>query len=126
MVAQSLSETRLQDGLAQLLIRNGLIPKEGAKLLAESLGQFGSPEVPEIATLQRTETPVLLAVPQEPAIDFVLDLDYFTIAPYPARRGDDIAEVLREFSDGITSFFHWAITESYYNWLEPRPRHEVT
>lgn len=53
---------------------------------------------------------------------FVLDLDYFTQQPYGVDGGEALIELLRYFSEGITSFFHWAITDSYKARLDPLPR----
>jgi uncharacterized protein (TIGR04255 family) len=53
---------------------------------------------------------------------FALDLDYFTGRPYPVAGADSVIELLRHFSVGITSFFHWAVTADYLQTLGPRPR----
>ncbi|HUY86367.1 MAG TPA: TIGR04255 family protein [Acidimicrobiales bacterium] len=121
-VVQSLSETRLQEGLAQLTIRHGLIPKAGAELLASSVDEIRRRDASAISVPPIAEVSAHTVAETQDATDFVLDLDYGTIAPYPARGGQDMAEVLKEFSDGITSFFHWAITPEYFEWLSPEPR----
>ena len=53
---------------------------------------------------------------------YVLDMDYFTERPYPVGPGEDIVSLLRYFSEGMTSFFHWATTQDYRSSLRPRPR----
>lgn len=55
-------------------------------------------------------------------MNFVLDLDYFTEQPYKVDGGDQLAGLLRYFSDGMTSFFHWAVKDEYKATLGPRPR----
>jgi uncharacterized protein (TIGR04255 family) len=121
LLAQSMSELLLQDGLAQLLVRYGFISKEAADVLADS-ADLTKGTGPQVMNVPVSDPSGLNRIPTEAATQFVIDLDYSTIAPYPARGGDDMAEVLKEFSDGMTSFFHWAITPTYYEWLEPEPR----
>jgi uncharacterized protein (TIGR04255 family) len=55
-------------------------------------------------------------------MNFVLDLDYFTEQPYKVDGGEQLAGLLRYFSDGMTSFFHWAVEDEYKATLGPRPR----
>jgi uncharacterized protein (TIGR04255 family) len=52
---------------------------------------------------------------------FILDTDYFTTRPY-GIEANSITELLRYFSDGMTSFFHWALTDDFKTRLEPIPR----
>ncbi len=56
---------------------------------------------------------------------FVMDLDYFTERPYQIGGDRALAELLKYFSDGITSFFHWALLDSYKTTLSPRVRQKV-
>lgn len=56
---------------------------------------------------------------------YVLDIDYFTEHPYEIDGREDFLSLLRHFSEGITSFFHWAMDDGYKNSLGPRPRGEV-
>jgi uncharacterized protein (TIGR04255 family) len=53
---------------------------------------------------------------------FLIDLDYSTTWPYTVGAGSDMVLLLREFSDGMTSFFHWAIDPAYVQQLSPIPR----
>jgi len=53
---------------------------------------------------------------------FLLDCDCFTERPYPIDGRDTLIGLLRHFSDGITSFFHWSIQDAYKRQLGPRPR----
>lgn len=55
---------------------------------------------------------------------FVLDLDYSTEQPYTVDGDRGLLDLLRYFSDGMTSFFHWSITEEYKKRLEPSARSE--
>lgn len=56
---------------------------------------------------------------QEPA--FLLDCDYFTHRPYSVEDGA-LVDLLRDFSTGITNFFHWALEESFKSTLGPKRR----
>jgi uncharacterized protein (TIGR04255 family) len=53
---------------------------------------------------------------------YVLDMDYFTERPYQVGGDDSLTDLLRYFSDGMTSFFHWALLDSYKERLRPHPR----
>jgi uncharacterized protein (TIGR04255 family) len=55
-------------------------------------------------------------------LGFILDLDYFTERPFQVDGGDSLTTTLRHFSDGMTSFFEWAILEKHKLTFEPRPR----
>lgn len=55
-------------------------------------------------------------------LGFVLDLDYFTERPFQVDGGDALTTTLRHFSDGMTSFFEWAIVDEYKLSFQPRPR----
>lgn len=55
-------------------------------------------------------------------LGFVLDMDYFTDRPFEVQGGGDLTESLRQFSDSMTSFFHWAVMPDYLNTLSPHPR----
>jgi uncharacterized protein (TIGR04255 family) len=58
-------------------------------------------------------------------VSFILDMDYATLRPYPIDDSGNLGEVLREFSEGITSFFHWALLDEFKATLGPRPRVEM-
>jgi uncharacterized protein (TIGR04255 family) len=113
-----LSDVRFGEGLSELVVRHGGVPDDFVEQLRRSLVVSPVDAVPAASEADATRSHI-----REPAHDYLLDLDYSTIAPYPVRDGDDLAEVLQEFSDGITSFFHWAVLPPYREWLEPEPRH---
>lgn len=56
---------------------------------------------------------------------YILDVDYFTERPYEIDAREEFLSLLRHFSEGITSFFHWAMDDDYKDSLGPRPRREV-
>lgn len=56
------------------------------------------------------------------SMGFGLDLDYFTDRPHAVEHGEEICDLLRHFSDGMTSFFHWAVVPQYLEKLGPRSR----
>jgi len=58
-------------------------------------------------------------------LGFVIDMDYSTERPQEVEGRNSLTDLLRYFSEGMTSFFHWAIKDSYKPTLGPRPRHEV-
>lgn len=58
----------------------------------------------------------------ETEASFVLDMDYSTETPHAISAESGILELLRHFSDGITSFFEWALTPEYKDSLGPRPK----
>lgn len=60
----------------------------------------------------------------EEKMSYVLDMDYFTERPHAIDGGDSITNLLRHFSDGMTSFFHWALVDSYKAELGPQQRAE--
>lgn len=113
-----LSDIRFGEGLSELTVRHGAVPDHFVEQLERSMVVSSVDAVPVAAQPETT-----ISQAREPAHDYLLDLDYSTIAPYPVRDAEDLAEVLQEFSDGITSFFHWAILPRYREWLEPEPRH---
>lgn len=53
---------------------------------------------------------------------FVLDMDYFTERPYVIGQNEALTDVIRHFSDGMTSLFQWAVLPDYAKQLGPRPR----
>ena len=66
----------------------------------------------------------LAATAGEEAVKFVLNMDYFTEKPYQIGGNPAVTDMLRYFSDGMTSFFHWAVQDSYKKALKPQPRRE--
>lgn len=59
------------------------------------------------------------------SLRFVIDLDYFTERPYDVDGTDSLVDLLRHFSDGMTSFFHWSVEDDYKTNLGPRARQEA-
>lgn len=59
---------------------------------------------------------------EEHPLIFVLDMDYFTERPFEIDGGDALSTSIRHFSDGMTSFFHWAVEADYKKTLSPHPR----
>ncbi|BBH17540.1 hypothetical protein Back2_18270 [Nocardioides baekrokdamisoli] len=55
---------------------------------------------------------------------FILDMDYHTEVPYAVKDSADIRDLVRHLSNGITSFFEWALKEPYKETLRPTPRGE--
>ena len=53
---------------------------------------------------------------------FILDLDYFTERPFEIAAHGSLTHLLQHFSDGMTNFFHWAMSPEYLQTLGPRPR----
>lgn len=53
---------------------------------------------------------------------FVLDLDYSTSQQLEIKEGEVLESMLLEFSQGISSFFHWAVLDSYKLKLMPVPK----
>ena len=104
----SLSTVRVQDGVNHLRVNYGIVP-------APTFDQVPS------RLVEAAEE----GVSSEEQRQFVLDLDYSSPVPYAIRRDDAMTELLQEFSDGMTSFFHWSIEEPMYRWLEPVPRASV-
>ncbi|WP_166804420.1 TIGR04255 family protein [Cryobacterium algoritolerans] len=56
------------------------------------------------------------------ALVFVIDMDYFTERPYEIDGGNSLTMLMTHFSEGATSFFHWAIDDDYKATLKPHPR----
>jgi len=52
---------------------------------------------------------------------FILDCDYSTQRPYGVEDGA-LVQLLRDYSRAITSFFHWALEESFKEHLGPVQR----
>lgn len=55
-------------------------------------------------------------------VGFVLDMDYSTERPYQVDGNEDIIGLLRYYSQGMTSFFHWAVEANHKATLKPRER----
>ncbi|MGY1747153.1 TIGR04255 family protein [Blastococcus sp. SYSU D00695] len=55
---------------------------------------------------------------------YVVDVDYFTERPYSLDEAESAHSLLRHYSDGITSFFHWCLEPRMYDYLKPHPRTE--
>jgi uncharacterized protein (TIGR04255 family) len=55
---------------------------------------------------------------------FVLDMDYFTDRPYEVGVNPALTDLLRHYSDGMTSFFHWALLPGFLASLEPTSRND--
>jgi hypothetical protein len=49
-------------------------------------------------------------------------MDYFTERRFGFDDLEPMRDLLQYFSDGITSFFHWAVLDSYKANLGPHPR----
>ena len=62
--------------------------------------------------------------PENPAI-YILDQDYSTERPYDIDAPAEITNLLQHFSDGMTSFFSWGLTDKYKQTLGPEPRAET-
>jgi uncharacterized protein (TIGR04255 family) len=60
--------------------------------------------------------------PAEDRLEFIIDSDYSTDQPHQVDADDSMLGLLRHFSAGATSFFHWAVEDDYKNTLGPRPR----
>jgi uncharacterized protein (TIGR04255 family) len=122
-VALSLSDLRLRDGVNELVIRHGFPPRELGEAV-KALGMWANPaeltSSGPIATQENASQAEMASFEE-----YLLDADYSTPVPYPIRGEADLRDLLQEFSDGITSFFHSVITPELYQWLEPVPREMV-
>lgn len=92
-----------------------------------SLETFPAPIGGHASYLQFQDDDNILAVrtgleSQDGMMSFVIDMDYFTERPLPVNGGEPLIGLLRHFSDGMTSFFHWAIEDDYKPTLGPTPR----
>lgn len=92
--------------------------------------QFPAPVSGFFSQLQFADQDNLLVVRyglqvQQERPGFVLDMDYFTERPNEVSDAPGLMQLLRHFSDGMTSFFHWGIDERYKQELAPRPRSEA-
>jgi len=88
---------------------------------------FPAPISGESAHLQFQEDDNTLVVRtglefQDGVMGFVIDMDYFTERPLPVDGGEPLIGLLRHFSEGMTSFFHWAVEDEYKPNLGPTPR----
>lgn len=64
-----------------------------------------------------------LAEPKEEnKMEYVVDMDYFTERPMQVDGNQAMIELLRYFSDGMTSFFHWAVRDAHKEKLGPHER----
>ena len=55
-----------------------------------------------------------------------LDLDYFSEPRHPVTKASPIIPLLHSYSDAITSFFTWVLTDALFDYLEPVPRSQDT
>jgi len=62
----------------------------------------------------------------ETEANFLLDMDYSTETPQAVSPDSGIVELVKHFSEGITSFFEWALTPEYKNSLRPQPKERST
>lgn len=62
--------------------------------------------------------------PERPGI-YLLDQDYYTERPYDIGAIPDISSLLQHFSEGMTSFFHWALQDDFKKSLQPRQRNRI-
>lgn len=53
---------------------------------------------------------------------YVLDVDYATETPHEVNAGPDLSGLMQHFSDGMTSFFHWALKDAFLESLGPHAR----
>lgn len=60
--------------------------------------------------------------PADEKLDFIIDSDYSTEQPYELAGDAAMLGLLRHFSAGSTSFFHWALEDGYKEQLGPQPR----
>lgn len=60
--------------------------------------------------------------PTDEELQFIIDADYFTDQPFTVDGDESILGLIRHFSVGTTSFFHWALEDGYLETLGPRPR----
>lgn len=58
----------------------------------------------------------------EEAVRIILDMDYFSEHAISIGEPEMIGGLLRNFSDGITSFFHWAVRNEFKDSLGPHER----
>ena len=63
--------------------------------------------------------------PNEPT-KYLLDLDHSTLNTRPLKPEESVRQLLLEFSEAITGFFHWVLEPTLYGWLDPVPRNTVT
>lgn len=62
--------------------------------------------------------------PDEPSA-CALDLDYWTETRLPIVDNGEIESLVRNYSNAITGYFHWCLTDRMRDYLRPRPRSEV-
>lgn len=60
--------------------------------------------------------------PADDRLEFIIDSDYSTDQPHSIDADEAMLALLRHFSAGSTSFFHWALDDEYKKTLGPRPR----
>ncbi len=113
----SMSEVRIKDGKRELAIRHGVPPESsmrpGGQESTDRTSSGGGPA--EAGQLDGVAS-----------LSYVLDLDYSTFIPLTVRDDSAITGLLQEFSDSMTSFFHWSLGPEMHKWLEPIPRDEAT
>ena len=59
-------------------------------------------------------------------LTYILDIDYETTESFSMEASNEILNLLRVYSDSITSCFHWCLKPEMIEYLEPQPRNEVT
>ncbi len=113
----SLSEVHLKEGMRALTIRHGVPPTSAMQPTDHDMRERTNSGDNVVPANEHDDTASLA---------YVLDLDYSTTIPYTIKDEEAISELIREFSDSMTSFFHWSLQPDMYKWLEPIPRNEVT
>lgn len=53
---------------------------------------------------------------------YIFDMDYSTEKRFDIDDGELLLARLRNFSDGMTNYFHWATLDEYKDTLQPKPR----
>lgn len=114
-------------------------PSDWARLLNPGLlGLTGDPVLPvEIAESfnvaefegdEHVRLRVMHGVPGAPDdhLKYVLDSDCYSEQPFAIAPGSVLLDALQDFSETITGFFHWALTDELREYLSPKPRTEAT
>lgn len=102
------------------------------KLRAELLGPLGAATFPAsiaayFSQMDFRDDDNMLAVryglePSDEGMSFILDMDYYTERPQEVQPGNSLTDLLRYFGEGTTSFFHWALTDTFKSNLGPKVR----